>query len=95
MLVILDASDLRKPQSEKIDFFDQVRSLERTPVRGSSHPHGSRHCPNGAGAMLYKTSFSTLTPGFRSKNREYSQAVLAVKNALAQQGARPAQGFTA
>lgn len=86
VLVILDESDLRKPHSEHLEHLDRVRSLQGTPVRGFHTLCALGIAPNGTRAVLYQTSFSTLAPGFRSKNSEYRAAVLAVKDALAQQG---------
>lgn len=86
VLVILDESDLRKPHSEQLEYLDQVRALDGTPVRGFHTLTALGIASNGTRALLYQTSFSTLAPGFRSKNSEYRSAVLAVKNALAQQG---------
>lgn len=86
VLVILDESDLRKPHSERIEHLDQMRALDGTPVRGFHTLTALGVSSNGTRALLYQTSFSTLAPGFRSRNAEYRCAVLAVKNALAQQG---------
>lgn len=86
VLVILDESDLRKPHSERLEYLDQVRSLNGSPVRGFHTLTALGIASNRTRALLYQTSFSTLAPRFRSKNAEYRAAVLAVKNALAQQG---------
>ena len=86
VLVILDESDLRKPHSEHLEHLDRVRSLQGTPVRGFHTLTALGIAANGTRALLYQTSFSTLAPGFRSKNSEYRTAVLAVKQALAEQG---------
>lgn len=86
VLVILDESDLRKPHSERIESLDRVRSLDGRPVGGFHTLTALGIAPNGTRAVLFQTSFSTLAPGFRSKNSEYRTAVLAVKNALTQQG---------
>jgi hypothetical protein len=86
VLVILDESDLRKPHSEHLEYLDQVRSLQGTPVRGFHTLTALGIASTGTRALLYQTTFSTLAPGFQSKNSEYRAAVLAVKNALAQQG---------
>ncbi len=86
VLVILDESDLRQPHSERIEYLDHVRALDGTPVRGFHTLTALGIASKGTRALLYQTSFSTLAPGFRSKNAEYRAAVLAVKNALAQQG---------
>ncbi len=86
VLVILDESDLRKPQSQKIEHLDRVGSLEGQPIHGFHTLTALGIAPNGTRAVLFQTSFSTLAPGFRSKNSEYRAAVLAVKQALAEQG---------
>ncbi len=86
VLVILDESDLRKPHSEHLEYLDQVRSLQGTPIRGFHTLTALGIASTGTRALLYQTTFSTLAPGFQSKNSEYRAAVLAVKNALAQQG---------
>lgn len=86
VLVILDESDLRKPHSEQLEYLDQVRALDGSPVRGFHTLTALGIAATGTRALLYQTSFSTLAPGFRSKNSEYRSAVLTVKNALAQQG---------
>ncbi|MFD1731267.1 hypothetical protein ACFSC4_09690 [Deinococcus malanensis] len=86
VLVILDESDLRKPHSKRIENLDRVRALDGTSVRGFHTLTTLGIASNGTRALLYQTSFSTLAPGFRSRNSEYRSAVLAVKHALAQQG---------
>ncbi|MFC4425279.1 transposase [Deinococcus navajonensis] len=86
VMVILDESDLRKPHSDHLEYLGQVRSLQRTPVRGFHTLSAMGIASNGTRALLYQTSFSALAPEFRSKNSEYRAAVLAVKHALAQQG---------
>ncbi|PYE49980.1 hypothetical protein, partial [Deinococcus yavapaiensis] len=86
VLVILDESDLRKPHSHRIEHLDTVRSLDDTLVHGFHTLTALGISSSGPRALLYHTSFSTLAPGFKSKNAEYRTAVNAVKDALTAHG---------
>jgi hypothetical protein len=86
VLLMLDASDLRKPYANRIAHLDTVRSLEGTPTRGFLTLTVLGIGQRGQRALLYHACFSTRAPDFKSLSACYLAAIDQVTQVLTQQG---------
>jgi Transposase DDE domain len=80
--LIVDGSDLRKPQAHTMQYLDRVPALKGGTVPGYHTLHVIAVVPGYRG-LLYQHVFSTHEPGFRSISREVQTALTTVSAAIA------------
>jgi hypothetical protein len=80
--LVLDGSDLRKPQARALQYLDQVPTLDGR-IGPGYHTLTVLAVAPGLRGVLYQTVYSTRQPGFRSESLEIQTALTTVITAVA------------
>ncbi|WP_291427135.1 transposase [Deinococcus sp.] len=80
--VIVDGSDLRKPQSQNLPYLDHVRDLQGQLINGYRTLEAIGRASDGRQAILFQQTYSTQTPNFISEKRILKDALFAIVREL-------------
>lgn len=80
--VIVDGSDLRKPQSQKLPNLDHVRDLQGHMVNGYRTLEAIGRASDGRRAILFQETYSTQTHDFISEKHILKEALVSIVREL-------------